>query len=215
MRRTRDFHYKNRYRCTITIFRGTVISTQKNRTVHTRISGETTLTSSSNTKIHNEFFLRDKASGKEEAVELENWNLSLREGHDVALVWVAAAKGGEAQLAAVYNYSLGEEIWAESALPDCFQIHKPAALITLCALLWLGWLILAIALALKLGFWKPQAAGLLIAMTFILVALFNHALLAILSRDRDREICEAREALHRAVRKFADTARGIRKTDGI
>ena len=40
MRRTEPYHYHGKYRCTITVFRGTVISTQKNRTVHTHISGE-------------------------------------------------------------------------------------------------------------------------------------------------------------------------------
>ncbi len=206
MRRTRDFHYKNRYRCTITIFRGTVIGTQKNRTVHTRVHGEQ---SSSKTKIHNEFFLRDKASGKEEAIELENWNLSLRAGHDVALAWLQGKKNAPERLAAVYNFSLGEEVWADKQLPDAFQPYKPTALITLCALLWFAWLVLSIALLLKLGFWKPQAAGLLIAMMFFLVALFNHALLAILGRDRNEERQDAREALRRAVRKFAEQSRGI------
>ena len=133
MRRTRDFLYKNRYRCTITIFRGTVIGTQKNRTVHTRIHGEQ---SSSKTKIHNEFFLRDKASGKEEAIELENWNLSLRAGHDVALAWLQGKKNAPERLAAVYNFSLGEEVWADKQLPDAFQPYKQTALITRCCSNW-------------------------------------------------------------------------------
>ena len=206
MRRTRDFHYKNRYRCTITIFRGTVISTQKNRTVYSRDGGDT--------RIHNEFFLRDKASGKEEAIELENWNLSLREGHDVAIVWIQGRKEADARPVAIYNYSLGEEIWAENQLPAALQIHKPVALVTFCSLLWFLWLILSLALVLKLGLWKPRAVMVLIGMSFFLIALTNHVLLNLFSHDRDKEILEAREALRQTVRTFAGQSRGIRRFEG-
>ena len=203
MRRTLPFQYKKRYCCTITVFRGTVISTQKNRTVYSRDGGDT--------RIHNEFFLRDKASGKEEAIELENWNLSLREGHDVAIVWIQGRKEADARPVAIYNYSLGEEIWAENQLPAALQIHKPVALVTFCSLLWFLWLILSLALVLKLGLWKPRAVMVLIGMSFFLIALTNHVLLNLFSHDRDKEILEAREALRQTVRTFAGQSRGIRR----
>ena len=206
MRRTLPFQYKKRYRCTITVFRGTVISTQKNRTVYSRDGGDT--------RIHNEFFLRDKASGKEEAIELENWNLSLREGHDVAIVWIQGRKEADARPVAIYNYSLGEEIWAENQLPAALQIYKPVALVTFCSLLWFLWLILSLALVLKLGLWKPRAVMVLIGMSFFLIALLNHVLLNLFSHDRDKEILEAREALRQTVRTFAGQSRGIRRFEG-
>lgn len=206
MRRTLPFQYKKRYRRTITVFRGTVISTQKNRTVYSRDGGDT--------RIHNEFFLRDKASGKEEAIELENWNLSLREGHDVAIVWIQGRKEADARPVAIYNYSLGEEIWAENQLPAALQIHKPVALVTFCSLLWFLWLILSLALVLKLGLWKPRAVMVLIGMSFFLIALTNHVLLNLFSHDRDKEILEAREALRQTVRTFAGQSRGIRRFEG-
>ena len=144
MRRTEPYHYHGKYRCTTTLFRGTVVASQKSRIVHTRISGgdgyldthndgnihagTNPLASSSETRTYHEFFLRDDASGKEEAIELENWDVALREGHDVAVAWVADRTGEH--LVAVYNYSLGQETYAENALPDTFQLHPPTTLIT-------------------------------------------------------------------------------------
>ena len=88
------------------------------------------------------------------------------------------------------------------------------ALVTFCSLLWFLWLILSLALVLKLGLWKPRAVMVLIGMSFFLIALTNHVLLNLFSHDRDKEILEAREALRQTVRTFAGQSRGIRRFEG-
>ena len=192
MRRTEPYHYHGKYRCTTTLFRGTVVASQKSRIVHTRISGgdgyldthndgnihagTNPLASSSETHTYHEFFLHDDASGKEEAIELENWDVALREGHDVAVAWVADRTGEH--LVAVYNYSLGQETYAENALPDTFQLHPPTTLITLNAFIWFAWL--------------------------LAIAMLHHFLNGIFNRDRERKTLDARADLRRTLRQRAD-----------
>lgn len=218
MRRTEPYHYHGKYRCTTTLFRGTVVASQKSRIVHTRISGgdgyldthndgnihagTNPLASSSETRTYHEFFLRDDVSGKEEAIELENWDVALREGHDVAVAWVADRTGEH--LVAVYNYSLGQETYAENALPDTFQLHPPTTLITLNAFIWFAWLLMSIAVALKFGLWRPGAALVIILGLFIAIAMLHHFLNGIFNRDRERKTLDARADLRRTLRQRAD-----------
>ena len=41
----------------------------------------------SSTTIHDEFFLIDQ-DGQEHSIKLKNWDVSLREGHEIQVIWV-------------------------------------------------------------------------------------------------------------------------------
>ena len=107
-------------------------------------------------------------------------------------------------MVAVYNYSLGQETYAENALPDTFQLHPPTTLITLNAFIWFAWLLMSIAVALKFGLWRPGAALIIILGLFIAIAMLHHFLNGIFNRDRERKTLDARADLRRTLRQRAD-----------
>ena len=59
----------------------------------------------STTTIHNEFFVLDR-SGQEHSVSLANWNLNLRNGHDIQLIWLIPPKQAQGPYVLLNNHSL-------------------------------------------------------------------------------------------------------------
>ena len=77
-----EFHYNDKYHCNINIHRGIAVGVNKERTVYTETSGGdghihtgldgkvrgkiNPITTTSHTRIHDKYFLRNQTSGQEE-----------------------------------------------------------------------------------------------------------------------------------------------------
>ena len=84
---TKKFSYNGKFHCDALLFRGTAVGVNKSRTVHTKISGgggsihtgidgkvyggTSKIHSTTETYIHDEFFLRNQTSGKEKDFSLD------------------------------------------------------------------------------------------------------------------------------------------------
>ncbi|WP_180183915.1 hypothetical protein [Acinetobacter sp. YH01020] len=107
-------------------FTGTVIDT--NKQLETKVSGSggggavyqgsgaiAPVSISSSTTVHDNFFLIDP-NGKEISVKLSNWDLSLRTGHTVQVIWVVPQKASSGPYVTVHNQNLGDVNWNDTAL---------------------------------------------------------------------------------------------------
>lgn len=59
----------------------------------------------SSTTIHDEFFLIDEY-GQEHAIKLSNWDVSLREGHEIQIIWVISPNQERGPYVVLHNRSL-------------------------------------------------------------------------------------------------------------
>ena len=59
----------------------------------------------SSTTIHDEFFLIDQ-DGQEHSIKLKNWDVSLREGHEIQVIWVISPNQERGPYVVLNNHSL-------------------------------------------------------------------------------------------------------------
>lgn len=76
---------------------------------------------SSTTTTHDNIFLVD-GTGKEHAIRLQNWDLSVRETHQLTAIWLTKRNGKGAPYVAIYNATLGETDYNENLLD---KYHRP------------------------------------------------------------------------------------------
>ena len=210
MAERKDFHYNDKYHCSINIHRGIAAGVSKDRTVHTEISGgggsihtgidgkvyggTSPIRSTTKTHIYDKFFLRNQTSGKEEDFSLTDWDISLRDGHDAAVAWVIPHGNNRGPYIALHNYTLQKTIWRPDKLPQIFQIKKPIYL-------WVSNVIVCIAcfiMADKITGWISD--GWLFSISMLVVAIFsafflNEIIYRLTCGARDAEIEAARKAL--------------------
>lgn len=109
-------------------FTGTVADTNKH--LETKVSGSggggavyqgsgavAPVSITSSTTVHDHFFLIDE-SGKEISVKLSNWDIALRTGHVVQMIWVIPGKFTSGPYVTVDNQNLGEVNWNNSELKN-------------------------------------------------------------------------------------------------
>lgn len=207
---TKKFSYNGKFHCDALLFRGTAVGVNKSRTVHTKISGgggsihtgidgkvyggTSKIHSTTETYIHDEFFLRNQTSGKEKDFSLTDWNIALRDGHDAAVAWVIPHGNNRGPYIALHNYTLQKTIWRPDKLPQIFQIKKPIYL-------WVSNVIVCIAcfiMADKITGWISD--GWLFSIFMLVVAIFsafflNEIIYRLACGARDAEIEAARKAL--------------------
>lgn len=92
---------------------------------------------SSTTVVHDQFFIVNE-EGKELDVNLSNWNVSLRAGHKVQMLWVIPSNAKEGPFVRLNNLSLGKAQHNDDALKRVAKSHY-------IMLLWLSFLIAGIA----------------------------------------------------------------------
>lgn len=141
-------------------FTGTVL--ESNKQMETRVTGSggggatykgtgatAPVSISSTTIVHDHFFLVDE-TGKEIAVQLQNWDLALRTGHVLQLIWVIAGKASHGPYVVVENKNLQEVNFNDAQLArevgKCLAKHFWAglALSILLAYLCSSWLLLVV-----------------------------------------------------------------------
>lgn len=76
---------------------------------------------SSTTTTHDNIFLVDGA-GKEHAIRLQNWDLSVRETHQLTAIWLTKGNGKGGPYVAIHNATLGETDYNENLLD---KYHRP------------------------------------------------------------------------------------------
>lgn len=208
MAERKDFHYNDKYHCSINIHRGIAAGVSKNHTVHTSTSGGdghihtgldgkvrgkiNPITTSSHTRIHDKYFLRNQTSGIEEDFAMTDWDIALRDGHDAAAVWIAPHGSEWGPFIAFHNYTLQKTTWRADLLPQLFQLKKPLFLRVLDIIVWISSILLAIALA------KQITAGLLLLLLCLIAA--GVAAIA-LNAYLYKPACGARDAENAAARK--------------
>ena len=210
MAERKDFHYNDKYHCSINIHRGIAAGVNKERTVYTETSGGdghihtgldgkvrgkiNPITTTSHTRIHDKYFLRNQTSGQEEDFAMTDWDIALRDGHDAAAVWIVPHGSDWGPFIAFHNYTLQKTSWRADRLPAIFQLKKPLSLRILDIIVWISSILLAIALA------KQITAGLLLLLLFLVAAgvaatTLNAYLYKLACGARDAENAAARKAL--------------------
>lgn len=71
---------------------------------------------SSQTIVHDEFFLLDEETGEERYVHLQNWQLNCRVGHHVQILWIVAPKQEWGPYICLYNKKLQESEWQNAQI---------------------------------------------------------------------------------------------------
>lgn len=122
-------------RNTMTIYydRGRVAGKDKN--METRVSGSgggggayqgTGATASvhitSTTIIHDKIYLQ-KEDGKERAVELTNWDVACREGHDMVVAWIIPEGKENGDYTAIKNITTGSELYDNEVIRGLGNQH--------------------------------------------------------------------------------------------
>ena len=210
MAEKKDFHYNDKYHCSINIHRGIAAGVSKDRTVHTSTSGGdghihtgldgkvrgkiNPITTTSHTRIHDKYFLCNQTSGQEEDFAMTDWDIALRDGHDAAAVWIVPHGSDWGPFIAFHNYTLQKTSWRADRLPAIFHLKKPLSLKVLNIIIWISSILLAIALA------KQITAGLLLLLLFLVAAgvaatTLNAYLYKLICGARDAENAAARKAL--------------------
>lgn len=91
-------------------------SGQVNRDFTGKISTIDPVHISSQTIVHDEFFLLDEETGEERYVHLQNWQLNSRVGHHVQIFWIVAPKQTWGAYIGVYNKNLQESEWKDAQI---------------------------------------------------------------------------------------------------
>ena len=65
---------------------------------------------SSTTTVHDNFFLLNEESNAEKDISLQNWDVALREGHKVQVIWVIPPKSNAGPYVVVNNKNLDKVI---------------------------------------------------------------------------------------------------------
>lgn len=118
-------------------FTGTVLDNSKQR--ETKVTGSggggavyngsgavAPVSIQSSTTVHDQMFLIDD-TGYEKAINLQNWNLSVRTGHIVQILWAITGKENEGPYVTVKNQNLNTIDWADTQLKNvvspCLRNH--------------------------------------------------------------------------------------------
>lgn len=122
-----------RNKMTIYYDRGTVAGKDKN--LETRVSGGggggysyqgTGATApvhiTSTTIIHDKIYLQ-KEDGKERAVELTNWDVACREGHDMVVTWIIPEGKETGNYVGIKNITTGSELFNDDAIKKLADQH--------------------------------------------------------------------------------------------
>ena len=222
MRNKKGFSYNDKFHCDVLLFRGIAVDVNKSRTVHTTISGgggsirtgidgkvyggTSGIRSTTQTHIHDEFFLRNQTSGKEEDFSLTDWDIPLRDGHDAAVAWVVPHGNNQGPYIALHNYTLQKTTWRADLLPQMFQIKKPIYLWVLNVIVCIACFIMANNMT------KWISDGWLFSLFMIAVAFcsafyLNDKLYQLMCGARDAEIEAARKALSDCVVQMMNEAK--------
>lgn len=94
----------------------------KEKTVKTHVYGNTKSGVSSTNSVIEKIFIQDK-NGKEHVVELANWDIACREGHEMTVVWVIRKPKKWGPYVAVKNISMNQMQYYRAALANI--AHKP------------------------------------------------------------------------------------------
>lgn len=97
----------------------------------------------SRTVTHDQVFVND-GSGKEHALKLQDWDLAVREGHQLTAVWLVKRGKSSGPYVAIRNHTTDETL---HNMPALSKMHRPFLLYAFAPLLlmnWLGgWVVLA------------------------------------------------------------------------
>lgn len=127
---------------TIYWFRGTVLSPTKSKLVttyrtysHYDTNGNYVPGSSSTSvDFFDQFFIRS-SDGSEMSVQLQNWNIAVRESHDIAAVWAIKRKRKTGPYVYFQNFTTKEILSAPKIISHIFKPRKriwiPLALLTI------------------------------------------------------------------------------------
>lgn len=217
-----EFHYNDKYHCNINIHRGIAVGVNKERTVYTETSGGdghihtgldgkvrgkiNPITTTSHTRIHDKYFLRNQTSGQEEDFAMTDWDIALRDGHDAAAVWIVPRGSNSGPFIAFHNYTLQKTSWRADLLPQLFQIKKPFSLRVLDIIVWISSLYLAGYLA------KQLSVGIILLLLFLIAAAvaaiqLNAYLYKLSCGARDAENAAARQALSDCIIQMLNEAK--------
>jgi len=111
------------------------IGAGKDKTLETRVSGGggggysyqgTGATApvhiTSTTIIHDKIYLQ-KEDGKERAVELTNWDVACREGHDMVVTWIIPEGKETGNYVGIKNITTGSELFNDDAIKKLGDQH--------------------------------------------------------------------------------------------
>lgn len=115
-------------------FIGKVESTSKDRETHVHggggggavrngNGGSAPVRISSTTTVHDKFFLLNEETNVEKDVSLQNWDVSLREGHIVQVIWAIAPGKDEGPYVVVNNKNLNKPVWSKSQIHMLTKSH--------------------------------------------------------------------------------------------
>lgn len=78
---------------------------------------------SSATTVHDSFYLVNEEDNSEKDIQLQNWDVSLRDGHDAQVVWIETPKSNHEHYAAIYNKNLKKATWSRLAINSIAGAH--------------------------------------------------------------------------------------------
>ena len=78
---------------------------------------------SSTTTVHDKFFLLNEETNVEKDVSLQNWDVSLREGHIVQVIWAIAPGKDKGPYVVVNNKNLNKPVWSKSQIHMLTRSH--------------------------------------------------------------------------------------------
>lgn len=100
--------------------RETIVSSSGGGQVNRDFTGNVTAIDpvhiSSQTIVHDEFFLLDEEAGEERYVHLQNWQLNSRVGHHVQVLWIVAPKQEWGAYIGLYNKNLQQSEWNDAQI---------------------------------------------------------------------------------------------------
>ena len=113
-------------------FHGKVLSHEKQREVQVHSTGGykssryedgvAPVKVHSKTIVHDRFFVLEN-SGQEHAINLKNWNLSLRDDHYIQMIWVVEPDTTESSYVAINNHNLRKFNYSEEAIKSIADSH--------------------------------------------------------------------------------------------
>ena len=77
----------------------------------------------SNTTVHDSFYLINEVNDSERVVNLQNWDVSIRNGHNVKVVWVNPPKSNKDIYVAIYNKQLDKTTKSNQAINQIAGAH--------------------------------------------------------------------------------------------
>ena len=113
---------------------------------------------SSTTTVHDNFFLLNEESNAEKDISLQNWDVALREGHKVQVIWVIPPKSNAGPYVVVNNKNLDKVTWSKPTIQRIAGAHYRGplwgslAVAVIPAILFKSFLVL-IVLGIAAAFW--------------------------------------------------------------